>query len=139
MAFATGIGLVYNPLTKPALPTTIMAQGTTPSQILYLQTTWINGQGGESAPSDLSSLTLDGATTVTVSASGPALIPPSTAIGWNLYAANSAANLELQNDVPNMLGSSWHIPETGLVNGRVAGSGQVPDVYLPLAKKIQRG
>jgi len=125
-AFAAGLGLVYNPLAQPTLPIVVTAPGSTPSPTLYLQTTWIDGQGAESSPSLVIGSSLDGTTSLTVLASGSGSVVPPTAIGWNVYASNQQLNLQLQNSVPNPIGSTWQLPVSGLVAGRVAGGGQTP-------------
>ena len=139
MAFATGLGLVYNPLAKPAAPTTATVSGSTPSQTLYLQTTWIDRQGAESAPGIVAGISLNGTTSLSVLAVGSASVVPSTAVGWNVYASSQTVNLQLQNNVPISIGSRWTLPVSGLVSGRIAGAGQTPNIYLQLAKQIQRG
>ena len=50
MVFMSGLGIVYNALPKPAMPQLSIAPGSTLSQSVFVQTSWVDANGNESAP-----------------------------------------------------------------------------------------
>ncbi|MBV8833881.1 MAG: hypothetical protein JO108_32175 [Acidobacteriaceae bacterium] len=136
MFFMSGLGLVYKPLAKAGTPLLSTVTGITPEQTLYVQTTWVDSAGNESASGICGAVVLNGATNLQVSPSG---VVPETATGWNVYAGTNPSGLQRQNANPIANGSVWQLPTSGVIPGPAAGSGQNPDVYLVLSRRIQRG
>src|ERR1700761_6337264 len=66
MVFMSGVGIVYNPLPKPALPLVAVENGTVSPQALYIQTAWTDSQGDESALSPVNCVILDGTSSIVV-------------------------------------------------------------------------
>lgn len=139
MVFRSGIGIVYNALPKPAMPLVAIETGTVSPQALYVQTTWIDSQGNESAPSPINGVILDGTATIVVAMSEGALGAPSSAAGWCVYAGTTETDITRQNSAPLAIGSSWDLPVTGLIDGTAPEDGQSPQYYVQLSRQILRG
>lgn len=139
MVFMSGIGIVYDPLPKPGMPVVQIGPGNTLSESLFVQTTWVDSKGNESAPSPINGQLLANFSGVSVMPSSQELQPPIAAAGWNLYASTTNANLQLQNATPLAINSTWRLPGTGLLAGGLPSGGQQPNFYLALTRRIQRG
>lgn len=139
LVFQSGLGIVYNPLPRPAMPLVAIEAGTISPQALYVQTSWIDNQGNESAPSPINGVILDGTNTIVVAMSEGALGAPSAAAGWCLYAGTTETDITRQNSTPLAIGSSWDLPATGLIEGTAVGNGQSPQFYIQLSRQILRG
>jgi len=139
MVFMSGIGIVYNPLPKPAMPLVAIESGAVSPEALYVQTTWTDSHSGESALSPINAVILNGTSSIVVAMSEGALDAPATAIGWNLYAGTTDSDLTRQNNAPLAIGSTWGLPATGLIDGPEPQNGQLPNFYIPLSRQIQRG
>lgn len=137
MTFMAGLGIVYNPLPKPAMPTVTVQTGTSPTEAIFVQAAWVDSSGNEGAPSPVNGVILPAASGMSVAmAAGTS---PATAAGWNLYASTTQIGLSLQNTTPLAVTVSWSLPPSGLVAGAQPTNGQVPNYYLTLAREIQRG
>lgn len=139
MVFMSGLGIVYNPLPKPAVPVLVLGSGSAPAESVFVQTTWVDNNGNESAPSDVNAQLLpplSGLTVTPVSQTGQL---PAAAVGWNVYARTTDANLTLQNAAPVPLASSWQLPTAGLLAGALPSGGQQPNFYIALTRRILRG
>ena len=139
MVFMSGIGIVYVPLPKPAMPLVAIETGTVSPQALFIQTAWTDSHGNESALSPVNGVILDGSSSIVAGMSEGALDAPPAAIGWNLYVGTTDSDLTRQNDAPLAIGSTWVLPATGLVDGPAPINGQQPNFYIPLSLQIQRG
>jgi hypothetical protein len=139
MVFMSGVGIVYDPLPKPWMPVVQIGPGSTLSESLFVQTTWVDGKGNESAPSPVNGQLLANFSSASVMPSSQDLQPPATASGWNLYASTTNANFELQNATPLPINSVWRLPGTGLLAGGPPSGGQQPNFYIALTRRIQRG
>ena len=139
LVFMSGLGIVYNPLPKPALPLVSIQTGTTPALSMFIQTAWVDSNGNESALSPVNGVILNGASSVVAGMAEGALNPPKTAVGWNVYAGTTGNELTLQNSGPLPIGSTWQLPDTGLVDGREPSNGQQPNYYITFPRLSQRG
>ncbi len=139
MVFMSGLGIVYNPLPRPAMPFTSIQNGTVLPQALFFQTAWVDKFGDEGALSPVNGLILQEASAVSVAMGNGALVPPSAAIGWNVYASGTSSNLTRQNITPLAVGTTWQLPTAGLTSGPEPVNGQEPNLYVMLSRKIQRG
>ncbi|MBV9763122.1 MAG: hypothetical protein JO340_21345 [Acidobacteriaceae bacterium] len=137
--FMSGIGIVYNPLPKPAMPLVAIETGTISPQALYIQTAWVDSHGDEGALSPVNGIILDGTSSIVVGMAEGVLQAPTTASGWNLYAGTSDSEVSRQNNAPLAIGSTWILPVTGLIAGPQPVNGQQPNFYIPLSRQIQRG
>lgn len=139
LVMASGIGIVSQPLRKPASPAISLSQGTTIAPAIFAQVSWTGSQNQESAVSAVAGATLNGATTVTIAPSGTGSGVPANASGWNVYAGISQGSLTLQTESPLALDQAWQVPSSGLFNGRVSGNGQPADFTITFSKRLQRG
>jgi hypothetical protein len=137
MAFSSGLGLVYNPLPRPALPAVAVATGTAPAEGIFVQTAWVDSGGSESALSPVNGVILPAGSTISVAMAE--INSPPAATGWNVYASTAADTLTLQNNAPLQTGISWPLPPSGVIVGAKAINGQQPNYYLTLSREIQRG
>jgi len=136
MVFLSGVGIVYQPLSRPELPAVSITTGNNQGQPFFLQTAWADSFGNESAPSPINAIILPPSSGLTVTTN---LVVPPTAIGWNLYASTTQDGLGRQNVNPIAIGSAWQLPNTGLTSGSPPTGGQQPNFYIPLSRQIQRG
>ena len=136
MVFLSGIGIVYQPLSRPELPGVSITIGNSQGQPIFLQTAWTDSLGNESAPSPINAIILPPSSGLEVETN---LIAPATVVGWNVYASTKQDGLLRQNATPIAIGSAWQLPNTGLSNGTTPTGGQRPNFYIPLSHQIQRG
>ncbi len=137
MTFLAGLGLVYNPLPRPALPIITVQPGTAPAEAVFAQAAWVDSTGHEGALSPVNGVILTAASTISVGMGEG--ITPTAAIGWNLYASTIQSGLTRQNAAPLAVGTIWSLPLAGLIAGAEPIGGQPPSYYLMLAREIQRG
>jgi hypothetical protein len=64
---------------------------------------------------------------------------PANVKGWNVYVGTTPQRLTRQNDSPLGVDVPWTQPNALAADGRLAGSGQLPDYLLPVPRAIQRG
>jgi hypothetical protein len=139
MVFMSGIGIVYKPLARPSVPILDITSGNTLAESLFVQTTWVDSVGNESTPSPVSGQLLQnfsGLIVTPVAANGAI---PAAATGWNVYASTTNSSLALQNGSSLALSATWQLPNEPLLLGRMPGTGQLPDFYIALTRRIQRG
>lgn len=139
MVFVSGLGIVYNPLPKPAIPALVVGTGSSAAESLFVQTTWVDNKGNEGAASDVNGQLLPALSSLTVKPMSQTGQLPAAAVGWNLYARTTDANLALQNAAPLPLSSTWQLPTQGLVAAALPSGGQQPDFYVALTRRILRG
>src|SRR5947209_11050379 len=109
MVFGSGVGIVYTPLPRPALPLVSIGNGSSPAQSLFVQTAWVDIRGDESAVSPVNGVILPGQSGIAVAMAEGALGAPSTAVGWNVYVSATDSRLTRQNDVPLQIGTTWSL------------------------------
>ena len=139
MVFMSGLGVVYKPLPKPDIPSVAIEAAAVGPPALFVQTSWVDSHGNEGALSPVNGVILDGASTIVVAMSGGTLDAPSAAVGWNVYVGTDDTDITRQNNTPLVIGASWDLPVTGLVEGIQPGNGQQPDFYIQLSRQILRG
>src|SRR5579884_1205350 len=137
--FRAGLGIVFNPLPRPPMPLLSVEAGPLPAQSIYIQTTWVDSTGNESAPSPETGFILGDGSSVTVAILPNSEGAPRAAAGWNVYGSTKSGALMKQNNTPLPIGSTWQMPGSGFLYGASPGTGQQPDYYLPLSRQLQRG
>jgi hypothetical protein len=137
--FHAGLGIVNKPLPKPQMPEVSMQAGVAPAEPLYVQVSWLDSQGHESALSPVNGLVANNQSTITVQMAEGALKSPPAAFGWNVYVGSNANRITLQNGNPLSIGSTWSLPPSGIVDGQLGGDGQEPDFIVPISRQIRRG
>jgi hypothetical protein len=139
MASLAGVGIVYDPLPKPALPLVSVQAGNAPAESLFVQTAWVDGKGNEGALSPVNGLLLPANSSITVAMAEGELGAPAAAVGWNVYLSSVDKSSTLQNDVPLGINSIWNLPSTGIISGAGPINGQQPDFYIRISNQIRRG
>lgn len=139
MFFMSGIGVVYNPLPRPAIPLVSIQSGNSPAQAMFVQTAWTDEYGDEGALSSVNGVILNSSSSIAVGMAEGVVDAPAAAVGWNVYASSEQDNLTRQNETPLAIGSTWQLPASGLIDGAQPIGGQTPNVYIALSRQIQRG
>jgi hypothetical protein len=134
-----GLGIVFKPLPKPHMPEVSLQQGSTPAEALYVQVSWLDLDGNESALSPVNGLVANNQSSITVQMAEGALQAPPAALGWNVYVGSNTDSITLQNGNPLSIGSTWTLPASGIVNGPRGGEGQLPVFIIPISRQIRRG
>jgi hypothetical protein len=136
MLFEYGVGVVARPIARAMKPSLSIAPA--PGAIAgayYISASWVGQQSIEGTTSDVAVIDLSAELTATVHA-GEA-VPH--ALAWNVYAGRSPFEMRLQNAKPIPAGTLWMMPATGLVYGRLAGSGQIADYLVRQNRVLPRG
>ena len=136
-AFTSGLGLVYAPLPMPALPVVTVSTGLLSAEAMFVQTAWTDSAGNEGALSPVNGVILPAGSSISVAMAET--VAPAAAIGWNVYASTQADGLTRQNTAPLTIGTTWQLPAGGLIAGASPINGQKPNLYLTLARELQRG
>ena len=139
LVFMSGLGIVYSPLPKPALPLISIQEGSAPALAMFVQTSWVDSHGNESAVSPVNGVILNGGSSIAVAMAEGAVNVPQPAVGWNVYAGSSDNDLTRQNMAALPIGSTWQLPASGLIDGPDASQGQQPNYYITLPRLSQRG
>jgi hypothetical protein len=134
MYFQIGVGLVADPVPKPASPVLSSVAGTAAGEDFYVAVTWVNGSNEEGAPSDFAELGTSDGQLLVVSVSGA----PQNAIGWNVYVGTAPGGLTLQNDGPLGTTSNWTMT-SGVGAGTPLPAGQQPTWFIVDHHVIERG
>ena len=135
LVYQIGVGLVYAPLPRPAIPIVGQTLGTQAGQTCFVKVSWTDNFGVESLSSLASSFNTSEGSALTVRAIGA----PRTARGWNVYVGASDDQVERQNTGLLALGSTWQMPAGSIAAGIRPGAGQVPDQYLRRSTVVFRG
>ena len=76
LVFMSGLGIVYNPLPKPAMPLVSVQDGTAPALAMFIETVWVDRHGDEGAASPVNGVILSGASSIAVAmAEGAVNVP----------------------------------------------------------------
>jgi hypothetical protein len=138
-AFQSGIGIVFNALSEPALPLVAIQSGAASASALFIQTTWVDVKGCESAPSPINGVILGDNSSISVAMAESVLNVPAAAVGWNAYVGLNQNPPARQTSAPQQVGSTWQLPATGVVIGSLAGDGQMPNFFIRTSRQILRG
>ncbi len=137
--YLTGVGIVYNPLPKPAMPLISFQTGNVPAQAMFIQTAWVDASGNESALSVENGAVLTANSSAAVAMAEGALGAPAAAAGWSVYGGSQSGDLTRQNVTPLAVGSTWDLPASGLQIGPPPIDGQLAALYITLANRFRRG
>ncbi|HLH00342.1 MAG TPA: hypothetical protein VKX49_28815 [Bryobacteraceae bacterium] len=128
-----GVGLVSDPLPRPAVPLLLGVNGPGKAATYYVAVTWTNAAGDESSPSEVAVITTSDGQELAVTVVGP----PANASGWNVFAGEAPSQLMLQNGSPIGFSDSW--TACSIAAGRPPGPGQMPTWFCVDQKVIERG
>lgn len=135
LLWEVGVGLVRNPLQRPAKPELTLLPSEEEFPQLLLKTTWTAGPSEESSASE--SVLFD-----STSQEKPRITvkdPPQRATGWHVYAGPSEGQLTRQTDTALALTETWVMPWNLPVSGGAVPFGQTPDQYIRLQRLLFRG
>ena len=130
-----GLGLVRNPLKRPASPQLEVLPSDEEYPQSLFRTTWVTGPFEESAASE--AVLFDPAF-----AQRPQLVaidPPPRATGWHVYAGATESLLTRQTTAAVALTEPWVMPAGELVAGLAVPFGQQPDYYVRMQRLLFRG
>ena len=131
-----GVAIVYNPLPAPSTPQlTSVAGGALGASNYFVQTTWVNARGQESAPSPEAGLAVTAAHLLQVQPAPP----PASATGWIAYVSAASGQEQKQFYTPLNPYYAWTLPTSGLVSGPTPGDGQPYDILRTVPRTLQRG
>jgi hypothetical protein len=134
--FEYGVGVVVTPIARGHKPSLSPAPAPgAPAGTYYVSSSWVGSQGVEGCASDVATIDLNTGFSVTVDA-GEAV---AHGLSWNVYAGRSPFEMLLQNLQPIPSGQTWTMPASGLIDGRMAGSGQVADYLVRQTRVLPRG
>ena len=136
---AGGIGIVLNPLPKPAIPGIQTGVGNFQASSIFVQASWVDHLGNESAPSPINGVILNGSASIQVVMTEADAQTPTAAIGWNVYASTTQQGLTRQNSLPLAVGASWQVSSGNLMGGISPRNGQMPYITIPCTRRWQRG
>ncbi len=139
IVFASGIGIVSEPLDRPGLPTLTWTGGSMTAPAIFCQVTWTDSTGQESALSPVNGLVLNGFSRVTVAMTEQGAAIPQAAQGWNIYISERQAGLSKQNQSPIAVGQVWAMPESGVISGSLFPGSQNPNYSVSSSRRWQRG
>lgn len=136
LLLGTGIGIISDPLPRPASPVITLSAGPNSPAVYYFRVSWMNSAGQEGQASSV--LPIIAEQFHTLSVAPPPL--PGNAVSWNLYAGASDTSVTRQNSEPLEPEMVWPLPSEGLgTSGPPASEGQQPDYYFRVRKVRQRG
>ncbi len=127
--------MVADPVPIAESPHVTVTTGSRPASSYFVQVAWINGRNEEGAPSPVISAGAPNESSIEVTP----VAAPANAAGWNLYVGASIDTVTLQNEFTLPMGAPWTLPGTGLITGRVPGTGQAPNYFKPIPRYLQRG
>jgi hypothetical protein len=131
-----GIGLVLDPLPRPAVPALTPTPGTETGGTFYFAVTLRNPAGEHSAPSSVETIQLSDGNAVEVRLSAST----ANARGWDVYVGNSPKTCCKQNDGQLSPDDVWlFYPSTAVLNGSLPKGGQDPNFLRALPRLLPRG
>jgi hypothetical protein len=134
-----GVGIVFNPLPKAAIPLVSTLSGTLPTQEIVVSVAWVDANANEGALSDSNGVILPDGTSINVATAEGVLNAPAAAAGWNVYVGQAGLDLTRQNNAPIPVGAAWSLPDSGVLQGPSPQDGQTPDYYVIDPRRMPRG
>lgn len=132
-----GVGMVRNPLPRPASVSAATEAGTLAEATYWVKTSWSGVDGGESEASEGVCVAADWPHTLKVNQGAePA---PEAATGWNVYVGTEPGSETLQNSSPIALGSEWVHAAGALAEGRKPTAGQEAEYFCSRRRLLRRG
>lgn len=121
-----GVGLVSNPAMKATVPRVSVVPGAGTGGTYFVRAAWRNSSGESGASSDVAVIEVEPGEVLTVE---PGEVPGGCT-GWDVYVAVGTEETRRQNEFPLPLGSSWSLPEGGVIVGPSAPEGQHPEYFV---------
>lgn len=133
--FEGGVQMVAQPMRRPARVSAELGAGLRAAATYWVQATFLDAEGRESAPSAAAAVSSPVPHSLTVSVG----FPEQQATHWNVYAGTDEITVGLQNEKPLGIGTAWVMEATGLVAGRAPGEGQAADFAVRRSGLLRRG
>lgn len=130
-----GLGMVTEPLSRPAPPVLTSATGPQAGGTFYACISWVGTSGQESQGSPAASITVDNGQVMVVT---PALTP-ANANGYKVYAGPTLSGLILQTSLALPLTTPFRYLPDQVFNGDLPGTGQAPEFVRALPRTWMRG
>ncbi len=134
-----GVGIVNQALPQALEALVSIQSGPLANQELLIQVAWTDANGNEGALSPALGLEVPGGSSVAVSTAEGADGAPAAATGWNVYLGQIGLDVTRQNNAPIPVGSTWFLPDFGIIQGPVPVGGQSPDYYVIDPRRTPRG
>ncbi len=134
-----GVGITYEPLPKPLPALASIQSGTLSRQELSVQVAWTDANGDEGALSTALGLEVTSGSGIAVSTAEGVVAAPASACGWNVYLGRMGLTVTRQNNALIPIGSTWFLPESGIIQGPLPVDGQSPNYFVIDPRRIPRG
>jgi|SRR5271157_3221049 len=134
-----GVGIVDQALPQPLPALASIQEGPLANQELLLQIAWTDANGNEGALSPVFGVEVPDGSSVAVSTAEGSDGAPAAAAGWNVYLGRIGLDVTRQNNAPIPIGSTWFLPDSGMIQGPVPVGGQTPDYYVIDPRRMPRG
>ncbi len=136
LLFQIGVGTTTSPVPQAENPTLSLISGALTPGKYFVAVTWLNVNGEEGSPSEITALTVPSGDTLEVQP----VDQPLNSTAWNVYAGVTPESLFLQNSTPFAPAVSWVAPNSGLTTtGPMPSNGQQPDFLSPAPRILLRG
>jgi len=133
--FLTGVGIVNQPMARPAQPYLEIAGSLSDSGTYLVSIAWRNSDNDASALSEPKVFEAPNGELPHVVPQNP----PSNAIGYDVYVALDGHDLLLQTETPVPISLTWAMPSGGVRPGPAPLDGQPADLTIRLQRILQRG
>ena len=134
-----GVGVVNQALPQAQSALASIQSGPLANQELLVQVAWTDANGNEGALSPALGVGVPDGSSVAVSTAEGAEFAPAAAAGWNVYLGQIGLDVTRQNNAPIPIGSTWFLPDFGIIQGPVPVGGQSPDYYVIDPRRTPRG
>jgi len=134
-----GVGIVNQALPQPLPALASLQEGPLANQELLVQVAWADADGNEGALSPVLGVEVPAGSSIAVSTAEGSEGAPAAAAGWNVYLGQIGLDVTRQNNAPIPIGSTWFLPESGLIEGPEPLGGQNPDYYVIDPRRTPRG
>ncbi|MBI3281335.1 MAG: hypothetical protein HYZ57_15980 [Acidobacteria bacterium] len=135
--YELGVGIVYEPLARPRLPSCASVAGGALAEATYYVQVAAGLEEQLSAASELTAIQVSASNLLTVTLADPADAPSGGF--FHVYVGTTPDALEQQNTTGLAPDATWTMPQSGLSSGAAPPSGQQPDFYVVRRRQLQRG
>lgn len=124
--FDLGVGLVWNPIPRPAKPQVSGVSGGSYQGPYFTAVAWRNASGQSGAASEISVYDTTSTELLVVNAGAA----PAGCTGFDVYVGATSDTMQKQNTTPITAGSTWTMPAGGMIAGAAPPSGQTPEYFV---------
>ncbi len=134
-----GVGIVNQALPQALSPLASIQSGPLANQELLVQVAWTDANGNEGCLSPALGMEIQTLSSIAVSTAEGEENAPVSAVGWNVYLGQIGQDVTRQNNAPIPVGSTWFLPDFGIIQGPEPIGGQSPDYYVIDPRRTPRG